>query len=337
MSSTKVSPALVSADEATLFSAMNHKQTFGHVMGELAEKSDDLAVVVSDYGRRLSLDGLRASRPEAYVQCGIAEQNQIEVASALANEGFVTFAPCYATFITSRVLDQVRVNLGMMRSPVALVGVSCGCEAAMLGASHMSLEDLAIMRTVPNLEVIAPADSVELASVLRDLAQRPRPAYVRANELDGACLHASGASYAPGAAQHLYVPAGVAAEVAIVSTGTISSRAVDAARILGERGIAAEAIELASVKPLDTAALDALCAAGVRLVVTLEEHSRVGGLGGAVAEHLAERASTPDAPTPRLLRLGMPDAYLEADSQQALLERAGLSTEAIARAVAERL
>ena len=176
MSSTKVSPALVSADEATLFSAMNHKQTFGHVMGELAEKSDNLAVVVSDYGRRLSLDGLRASRPEAYVQCGIAEQNQIEVASALANEGFVAFAPCYATFITSRVLDQVRVNLGMMRSPVALVGVSCGCEAAMLGASHMSLEDLAIMRTIPNLEVIAPADSVELASVLRDLAARPRPA-----------------------------------------------------------------------------------------------------------------------------------------------------------------
>ena len=142
----------------------------------------------------------------------------IQVASALANEGFVTFAPCYATFITSRVLDQVRVNLGMMRSPVALVGVSCGCEAAMLGASHMSLEDLAIMRTIPNLEVIAPADSVELASVLRDLAQRPRPAYVRANELDGACLHASGACYAPGAAQHLYVPAGVAPEAAIVST-----------------------------------------------------------------------------------------------------------------------
>ena len=333
----QASPALVTAREATLFSAMNHKQVFGHVMGELAEKSDDLAVVVSDYGRRLSLDELRAARPDAYVQCGIAEQNQIEVASALANEGFHAFAPCYATFITSRVLDQVRVNLGMMRSPVALVGVSCGCEAAMLGASHMSLEDLAIMRTIPNLEVIAPADTVELASVLRDLAARPRPAYVRANELDGACLHTAGASYEPGVAQHLFAPAGVAAEVAIVATGTICSRAVEAARILGERGVATEVLEFASVKPLDSGALEALCAAGVRLVVTLEEHSCLGGLGGAVAECLAGRVQGPDAPTPRLLRLGMPDDYLEADAHHAVLERAGLDVDAIARTVAESL
>lgn len=343
-----VGSATVSAQEAASLESMNPKQVFGHVMGELAEKDPNLAVVVSDYGRRLNLEHMREVMPDAYVQCGIAEQNQVEVASALANEGFTTFAPCYATFITSRVLDQVRVNLGMMRSPVTLVGVSCGCESGMLGASHMALEDISCMRAIPGLSVFGPADKVELAAVLRELAANPRPAYVRTNELDGTCLHASGTTFVPGRAERLFVPVGAAPEVAIVATGTIASRAVEAARALGERGIAAEVLEFATIKPLDTSALDAIAASGVRLVVTLEEHSVVGGLGGAVAEHLAETGGVAGtsticaganqlAPAPTLLRLGMPDEYLEADTQQNLLARASLTVEDIARRIAERL
>ena len=321
----------VTAEESARFSAMNPKQVFGEVMGELAERDRGLSVVVSDYGRRLNLDHMREVLPEGFVQCGIAEQNQVEVAAALANEGLTTFAPSYATFITGRVYDQIRVNLGMMRSPVALVGVSAGCESGMLGASHMALEDISLMRGVPNVEVFCPADNAELASVLRLLAAAPRPAYVRTNALDGVNLHPDGTTAVAGQAQRIFSPEG-APEVSLVATGTICSRAVEAARLLAADGVAAEVLEMLCVKPLDVAAVDALAAGGRRLVTTVEEHSVVGGLGAAVAERLAEHGGAP-----ALLRLGMPDAYQNADSQAALLERAGLSAAGIAARVRERL
>ncbi|MDY4417692.1 transketolase C-terminal domain-containing protein, partial [Parafannyhessea umbonata] len=262
----------VTAEESARFSAMNPKQVFGEVMGELAERDGGLSVVVSDYGRRLNLDHMREVLPEGFVQCGIAEQNQVEVAAALANEGlttfapsYATFAPSYATFITGRVYDQIRVNLGMMRSPVALVGVSAGCESGMLGASHMALEDISLMRGVPNVEVFCPADNAELASVLRLLAAVPRPAYVRTNTLDGTNLHPDGTTAAVGRAQRIFSPEG-APEVSLVATGTICSRAVEAARLLAADGVAAEVLEMLTVKPLDVAAVDALAAGGRRLV-----------------------------------------------------------------------
>ena len=155
-------------EHASLADAHSHKLAFGRVMGELAQARRDLAVVVSDYGRRLGLERFRELCPEGYVQCGIAEQNQVEVASALANEGFATFAPTYATFITARVLDQVRVNLGIMGSPVVLVGVGCGCEAGPLGPSHMAIEDLGCMRQIPGMTVASPVDVEGFMDVLRE-------------------------------------------------------------------------------------------------------------------------------------------------------------------------
>ena len=313
------------------FDRLDSRVAFGRALGKIAENDPQVMAVVSDYGRRLALDALRSKLPGSVVQCGIAEQNQVEVAAALANEGFHVFAPSYAPFITARVLDQVRVNLGMMRSPVALVGVSAGCESGILGASHMALEDVSLMRGVPNMEVFCPADNAELASVLRLLAAAPRPAYVRTNTLDGANLHPDGTTAAVGRAQRIFSPEG-APEVSLVATGTICSRAVEAARLLAADGVAAEVLEMLTVKPLDVAAVDALAAGGRRLVATVEEHSVVGGLGAAVAERLLEHGGAP-----ALLRLGMPDAYQNADSQAALLERAGLTAAGIAARVRERL
>lgn len=323
--------ATVSAQESARLCAMNPKQVFGQVMGELAERDAGLSVVVSDYGRRLNLDHMREALPEGFVQCGIAEQNQVEVASALANEGLTVFSPGYATFITGRVYDQIRVNLGMMRSPVALVGVAAGCESGMLGASHMALEDVALMRAIPNVEVFCPADNAELASVLRLLAASPRPAYVRVNSLDGVNLHPDGVTERPGVAQSVFLP-GETPEVSVIATGTIASRAVAAARELTAGGTPTEALLMPTVKPLDNVLVDALAASGRRLVVTLEEHSVTGGLGGAVAERMAATGGAP-----ALLRLGMPDRYLNADTQDSLLAQAGLTVEGIVASVRERL
>lgn len=314
---------LVSAQESARLAGMSHKQAFGEAMTRVAQRDPTLSVVVSDYGRRLNLDGVRALLPQAVVQCGIAEQSQVEVAAALANEGLTTFAVSYATFVTSRVLDQVRVNLGMMDSPVVVVGVSCGCDSGALGASHMALEDVGCMRQIPGLAVLSPSDNAEFVATLLELAESPRPAYVRMNE-PLVNLHPKGVGRGLGWPQVLLEAA--EPQVVVLATGTVAAAALEAGRLLAGGETPCRVVGLPCAKPLDASALDVL--RGARLVVTVEEHSVVGGLGGAVAEEMARRGGMPP-----LLRLGMPDRYLEADERPRLLERAGLTPDGIAASV----
>ena len=353
MLDTSLQPAQISAEEAQLLADMNTKEVFGWVMGKLAEGDELLTVAVADYGRRLNLERFRELRPDGYIQCGIAEQNLIEVASACANEGFHVFAPCYATFVTSRTLDQIRVNLGMMKSPVVLVGVAAGCESAATGPSHMAVEDIAVTRTIPGLSVFNPVDNAQLAATLMDLAKHPRPAYVRMTSCDGVNLHPDGyvfdasgveklfesadavgaasAAVADGAATPEAAATTQPKHVTVLATGAITSRVVEAAQraaeqLAVEQAAAARAsIEVygvSSIKPLN-ASLTQICQ-NSDVVITVEEHSVLGGFGSAVVEQLSA-----SGPCPQVLRLGMPDTYLEADVHHNILARAGLSVESL--------
>lgn len=358
MLDTSLQPACISAEESQMLADMNTKEVFGWVMGKLAEDDELLTVAVADYGRRLNLDRFRELRPDGYIQCGIAEQNLIEVASACANEGFHVFAPCYATFVTSRTLDQIRVNLGMMKSPVVLVGVAAGCESAATGPSHMAVEDIAVTRTIPGLSVFNPVDNTQLALTLMELAKHPRPAYVRMTSCDGVNLHpddyvfdASGveklfeSSRAAGVtsaavADGIATPVVAATEaltvtqprrVTVLTTGAITSRVVEAAQrvadqIVAERAVAAqtniEVYGVSIIKPLD-ASLTKICQ-NSDVIITVEEHSVLGGFGSAVVEHLSASGACP-----QVIRVGMPDKYLEADVHHNILARAGLSVESL--------
>ena len=356
MLDTSLQPAQISAEEAQMLAGMNTKEVFGWVMGKLAEDDELLTVAVADYGRRLNLERFRELRPDGYIQCGIAEQNLIEVASACANEGFHVFAPCYATFVTSRTLDQIRVNLGMMKSPVVLVGVAAGCESAATGPSHMAVEDIAVTRTIPGLSVFSPVDNVQLAATLMELARHPRPAYVRMTSCDGVNLHPNGYVFDASGVEKLFEPSRAAdttsvddvaaikaamseatttgtastplpKRVTVLATGAITSRVVDAAQRVAEQ-IAApvrtniEVYGVSSIKPLD-ASLTEICQ-NSDVIITIEEHSVLGGFGGAVVEQLSA-----SGPCPQVIRLGMPDAYLEADVHHNILARAGLSVESL--------
>ena len=357
MLGTSLQPSCISAEESQMLAGMNTKEVFGWVMGKLAEDDELLTVAVADYGRRLNLDRFRELRPDGYIQCGIAEQNLIEVASACANEGFHVFAPCYATFVTSRTLDQIRVNLGMMKSPVVLVGVAAGCESAATGPSHMAVEDIAITRTIPGLSVLNPIDNAQLAATLMDLAKHPRPAYVRMTSCDGVNLHPDGYVFDASGVEKLFEFAGVADTVSVggvavaeaaateatavtqpkrmtvLATGAITSRVVEAAQRAAEQ-IAATSEQVAAVKvslevygvscikPLD-ATLTEFCQHS-DVIITVEEHSVLGGFGSAVVEQLSASGACPQA-----LRLGMPDRYLEADVHHNILARAGLSVESL--------
>ena len=352
MLDTSLQPSCISAEESQMLAGMNTKEVFGWVMGKLAEDDELLTVAVADYGRRLNLDRFRELRPDGYIQCGIAEQNLIEVASACANEGFHVFAPCYATFVTSRTLDQIRVNLGMMKSPVVLVGVAAGCESAATGPSHMAVEDIAITRTIPGLSVLNPIDNAQLAATLMELAKHPRPAYVRMTSCDGVNLHPDGYVFDASGVEKLFesaCAAGVASadgvavteaaatshpkHVTVLATGAITSRVVEAAqRVAGQVAATSEqaaavkaSLEVygvSSIKPLDASLME-ICQ-NSDVIITVEEHSVLGGFGGAVVEHLSASGACP-----QVLRLGMPDRYLEADVHHNILARAGLSVESL--------
>ena len=368
MLDTSLQPAQISAGEAQMLAGMNTKEIFGWVMGKLAEDDELLTVAVADYGRRLNLDRFRELRPDGYIQCGIAEQNLIEVASACANEDFHVFAPCYATFVTSRTLDQIRVNLGMMKSPVVLVGVAAGCESAATGPSHMAVEDIAITRTIPGLSVFNPVDNAQLAATLMELAKHPRPAYVRMTSCDGVNLHPDGYVFDASGVEKLFesacavgaagtfevadgaaTPEAAAAEastevttvtqprrVTVLTTGAITSRVVEAAQraagqitsvqVAAEQAAAAqtniEVYGVSNIRPLD-ASLTQICQ-NSDVIITVEEHSILGGFGSAVLEQLSASGTCP-----QVIRLGMPDTYLEADVHHNILARAGLSVESL--------
>lgn len=356
MLDTSLQPVQISAGEAQMLTGMNTKEVFGWVMGKLAEDDELLTVAVADYGRRLNLDRFRELRPDGYIQCGIAEQNLIEVASACANEGFHVFAPCYATFVTSRTLDQIRVNLGMMKSPVVLVGVAAGCESAATGPSHMAVEDIAVTRTIPGLSVFSPVDNVQLAATLMELAKHPRPAYVRMTSCDGVNLHPDGYVFDASGVEKLFesacvadmasvdgvaVTEAVATEVTavgtvstplpkritVLATGAITSRVVEAAQRAAEQ-IAVpvrtniEVYGVLSIKPLD-ASLTQICQ-NSDVIITVEEHSVLGGFGSAVVEQISASGACP-----QVIRVGMPDKYFEADVHHNILARAGLSVEGL--------
>ena len=357
MLGTSLQSACISAEESQMLAGMNTKEVFGWVMGKLAEDDELLTVAVADYGRRLNLDRFRELRPDGYIQCGIAEQNLIEVASACANEGFHVFAPCYATFVTSRTLDQIRVNLGMMKSPVVLVGVAAGCESAATGPSHMAVEDIAITRTIPGLSVLNPIDNAQLAATLMELAKHPRPAYVRMTSCDCVNLHPDGYVFDASGVEKLFESAcaagaadagGVATteaaatevttatqpkRVIVLATGAITSRVIEAAQRVAKQ-VTATSEQVASVKaslevygvsilkPLD-ASLTEICQHS-DAIITVEESSVLGGFGSAVVEQLSASGACP-----QVIRLGMPDTYLEADVHHNILARAGLSVEGL--------
>ena len=351
MLDTSLQPACISAEESQMLAGMNTKEVFGWVMGKLAKDDELLTVAVADYGRRLNLDRFRELRPDGYIQCGIAEQNLIEVASACANEGFHVFAPCYATFVTSRTLDQIRVNLGMMKSPVVLVGVAAGCESAATGPSHMAVEDIAVTRTIPGLSVFSPVDNAQLAATLMELAKHPRPAYVRMTSCDGVNLHPDGYVFDASGVEKLFESAceadtasidGVAVaeaaasevttatqprRVTVLATGEITSRVVEAAqRAAAQIAVPVrtniEVYGVSNIKPLDSS-LTQICQ-NSDVIITVEEHSVLGGFGSAVVEQLSTSGACP-----QVIRVGMPDKYLEADVHHNILARAGLSVEGL--------
>ncbi|MBT4769358.1 MAG: transketolase [Rhodospirillaceae bacterium] len=289
---------------------------------ELARRDPRVIYIGSDLGAG-TLSAMKEEMPERFFMEGVAEANMIGMAAGLAMDGYIPFVHTISTFITRRALEQVAIDLCLHKLPVRIIGNGGGLVYAPLGPTHMAVEDIAVMRSLPDMTVIAPMDAEEMRRLMPHTLEWPGPVYIRlAKGKDEVVPHNEGASKIGEAV--LVRPAG---DVLFVTTGVMTQRALAAAEALSSSGISCGVLHMHTLKPMDGQRLMAL-ADGKRLVVTVEEHTLIGGLGSSVAEYFVDHAG--EMTIPRLLRLGLPDKFLSGyGSQNYLLEQCGLDPEGI--------
>lgn len=300
------------ADEA-------QRVVFGRTLVALMERDPRLLLLDGDLANSTRADIVAEARPDRFLEMGIAEQNLVGVAAGLATMGFRPWLSSFAVFLVERALDQVRMLVAQTHLPVRLAGAYSGLLTGFTGKTHQSVADLAIMRAMPGMTVLAPADAHEAAAAILWAAEHPGPVYVRlARDPAPPVFPRPLARYDP--ARGTWLRRG--ADVVLVGTGLQTARLLDAAARLAADGVEAAVLHLPALKPFDREAV--LAAAEAPLVVTAEEHTLIGGLGGLVAETLAE------ARPARVVRIGIPDAFGESGPNADLLEAFGLSGAAVA-------
>lgn len=301
------------------------RNAFAREITRLAALDERIVLLSGDIGNKL-FDAFKERAPQRFFNCGVAEANMVGMAAGMALSGLRPVAYTIAPFITTRCLEQIRVDVCYHAAPVVLVGTGAGLSYAGLGATHHSCEDLALMRALPAMTVLAPGDALELEAALRAALAHDGPVYMRIGKKGEPVVHERPPDLRIG--KGIVVRAGQ--DICLLSTGNMLPAAVAASERIGAaRGTPAQVVSLPTVKPLDEALLDSLFAT-FTIVATIEEHSACGGLGGAVAEWLADRE--PGRRAARLVRIGTPDAFFhDAGEQEHLRRIAGLSPEDIAR------
>ncbi|MGO2659985.1 transketolase family protein [Mycetocola reblochoni] len=306
------------------------RKVWGDTLLELTREDDRVVVLDADLATSTMAVTVAEGNPEAFIQVGIAEQNLVGMAFGLSTMGYRPWLSTFGVFLTHRALDQIRMLVSQTGAPVRIAAAYAGLLNGSSGKTHQDIEDLAIMRAMPGMTVLAPADEHEARAITRWAAEHDGPVYIRYARDAVAPVFDADYVFHPGAVHRLRDGGG---DVTLVSTGVQSSRVVEAAELLAARGVDARVVHVPSLKPVDG---DALLAAisGVGTVVTVEDHSVINGLGGLVAELIAERGD-PDAP--RLHRVGLADGWSESAPNAFLLDRYGLSAERVAEQVLEAL
>lgn len=297
------------------------RDAFFAALGELAREDARVWALTGDLGIGLFHDFERAA-PGRYLNVGIAEQNLVGVAAGLAYAGRVPFAYSIAPFVTSRPHDQIRVDVAMAGAAVKLVGVGGGLAYGYLGPTHHAIEDIALMRALPGMTVLTPADPAEVRRATRAALAVDGPVYLRLGKNGEPRVLPEDEPFVVGRAAELRA----GPDVTLASTGAILPQVLAAAEILAAAGTHATVLHFGTIKPFDAAALAAAALTGA--VVTIEEHSVIGGLGSAAAEAIAEAGAGA-----RLRRVGVPDVFASGvGTREHLLARFGLDATGIAGA-----
>lgn len=298
------------------------RNAFADELTKLANDDHRLVMLSGDIGNRL-FDKYRAAHPQRFFNCGVAEQNMMGVATGLAMSGLRPIAYTITPFVTTRCLEQIRTDACYHEAPVTIVSVGAGLSYAGLGPTHHACEDIALLRALPNMKVICPGDAWEVRAALQAALQQDGPVYIRMGKKGEPLVHAS---IPEGFEIGKAIKMREGTQVCLLCTGNMLPEAIEAGALLGAAGISTRVVSMHTVKPLDEACLQEAFSHFV-LVVTIEEHSLIGGFGSAVSEWLSDYGTMPAA----FLRIGTPDKFFELSGKQKFArEQLGLTAHQIA-------
>lgn len=303
------------------------RASYGAALVELGDIHDDLVVLDADLAAATQTGKFKAAHPQRFVDVGIAEANLMGVAAGIATTGRVPFASTFAMFAAGRAFEQIRNSIGYPHLNVKIGATHAGISVGEDGASHQCNEDIALMRTIPGMTVVSPADDVEARALVKAAYEFDGPMYLRFSRLAAPVIHDE-ASYHFELGRGIVERAG--SDVTIVATGLMVAEALQAAEELAEAGIDAEVINIHTIKPLDEE-LILSSVSKTHKVVTVEEHSIIGGLGSAVCDVLAEKNPVP------VRKIGVQDTFGESGPAVDLLVKYGLSAQNIVAQVKDFL
>lgn len=302
------------------------RSAFGNALCEVGELNSDVVVLDADVSCSTQTQIFAKKYPERFFNCGIAEQDMIATAAGLASEGKIPFAACFSIFASGRAYDQIRNSICYPNFNVKVVGTHGGITVGEDGASHQALEDVSLMRSIPNMSVIVPADCKECNEVIKYAALHKGPMYIRIARSNVPTIFNDDYHFNFNKANIL----SEGNDVTLISNGETLAEIIDAAEILKSKGISAEVINVPVVKPLDVNTIS-LSAKKTNCVVVVENHSTIGGLGSAVCEALCEKEPC------RVLRIGINDKFGQSGDSNELLEFYGLTSGKIVGKIEEFL
>jgi len=302
------------------------RDAFGETLIELIDQDERVYVLDGDLANSTKADKVSQERPDRFFQMGIAEQNMMGVAAGMASCGLIPWLSSFACFLVNRDLDQLRVVVAQPNLPVKIAGAYSGLLTGKTGKTHQEVSDIAVMRAMPNITVLAPADAVEVRAAMHAANETDTPIYIRLTRDPEPVIFGSDYEFEIG--RVITVKEG--SDITIFSTGAQTIRCLQAAEKLESQNISAHVIHVPTIKPLDKAAV-VKAAAHTGRVVTAEDHTIIGGLGGAIAEILSEEMPTP------MKRIGILDTFGESAANEDLLQKYQISYNHVAEAAQKLL
>jgi transketolase len=297
---------------------------FGIASIELAKRHSNFMILTADLGYLSGLERFMNQFPDNFLNIGIAEQNMLGISAALADEGKIVFSTTYATFITMRSCEQVRHYLGYMKCNVKIVGTGAGLVMGFSGNTHYTIEDISIIRAIPNIVILSPADATEAIKVAIASSQHIGPVYIRlTGELNNPLVYKEDYTFTIGKAITIKNDG----DFTVFATGSMVYNTIKASEILEKKGINCRIVNIHTIKPIDKESIDFANQVS-RFIVTVEEHNTMGGLGSTIAEVLV--SNTKNCP---LYRLGIHDEFKHSGDYQYNLEQNGLTPDCIAESI----
>ena len=309
----------ISERDIRIWSSIGTRATFGIAALELAKKHKDLIVVTSDVSTSAGLDRFRKTLPNQYIDVGIAEQNMMGIAAGLASENFQVITTTFTPFQTARCCEQIKVNLGYMKNKVCMVGLASGLALGTLGYSHCSIEDIGMLRSIPNINIISPADGLETVKSLQAALISKNSCYIRlTGTANNKIINNNDYDFKIGKSIKLKD----GEDITIFCNGAIIGECLKASELFDEKGLSCKVINMHTIKPIDEEAI--VNSLNSKIIITVEEHNVIGGLSSAVSEIKSKFSKSP----PQIV-FGINDKYSKAGEYGYLKIKHGLNAENI--------